>query len=175
MSTSQSRLPRLTSPPAEPRWASGARRFVGGFYLVMGGINTGIVAADPQTYRSFADGAFWPFVTRSWHQLVMSQPYAWFLLLAAGEIGLGVLLLRGGPAARLGWAGVIGFHCLLMAFGLGFWLWCLPALAFLVAAARSDWGPLGSATRPTCEASDVLPEPTGVVDGEQTGHPRGRA
>ena len=39
--------------------ASVVRRAVGCFYLVMGGINAGIVAADPETYRTFADGSFW--------------------------------------------------------------------------------------------------------------------
>ncbi|MCW2737717.1 hypothetical protein [Nocardioides sp.] len=91
--------------------ASSVRRFVGGFYLVMGGINAGIVAADPETYRTFADGAFWPFVTDAWHDVVMSQPIPWFLLLAGGEVTLGLLLLRGAAAARAGWVGVIASTC----------------------------------------------------------------
>jgi hypothetical protein len=145
----ESHVARVLSPASGGRHWSGARRFVGGFYLVMGGINAGILAADPQTYRTFADSAFWPFVTTSWHEVVMASPYVWFLLLAAGEVVLGLLLLHGGPAARLGWAGVIGFHVLLMSFGFGIWLWCLPALAFLVPAARSDWGSLAGRPQPT--------------------------
>ena len=131
-----------TSPDAVPRGrvrASDVRRFVGGFYLVMGGINAGIVAADPETYRTFADGSFWPFVTDTWRSVVMAHPVAWILALAAGEVVLGLLLLRGGAAARVGWAGVIGFHVLLMSFGFGFWLWCVPALLVLVPVARADW------------------------------------
>ena len=62
-----------TPARARPR-ASAARRFVGGFYLVMGGINAGIVAGDPQTYRPFADGAYWSFVTDAWHDVVMAEP-----------------------------------------------------------------------------------------------------
>ena len=34
-----------------------ARRFVGGFYLSMGGVHLGIVVADTGFYRSFADHA----------------------------------------------------------------------------------------------------------------------
>ena len=120
-------------------WAATARHVVGGFYLVMAGINAGIVAADPQTYRTFADGAFRPFVTDAWHTVVMERPHLWFLLLAAGEVVLGLLLLRGGRAARAGWVGVIVFHVLLMSFGFGIWLWSVPALAFLVPSARADW------------------------------------
>lgn len=131
-----------TSPDAVPRErtrASVVRRCVGGFYLVMGGINAGIVVADPGTYRTFADDSFWPFVTDAWRSVVMAHPVAWILALAAGEVVLGLLLLRGGTAAKAGWAGVIAFHVLLMSFGFGFWLWCVPALLLLVPAARADW------------------------------------
>lgn len=96
-----------TTTPARPR-ATKARQLVGGFYLVMGGINAGIVAADPRTYSTFADGSFSSFVTEAWHDVVMAQPHAWFLALATGEIVLGLLLLHGGSAARAGWVGV---HC----------------------------------------------------------------
>ena len=44
--------------------AAYVRRFVGGFYLTMGGINAGIVFADAQTYQHFADAAYLDFVTR---------------------------------------------------------------------------------------------------------------
>ena len=115
------------------------RRFVGGFYLTMGGINAGIVFADPTTYTRFADGSFLPFVTRMWSDVVMSAPTFWGLLLAVGEIALGVLLLRGRRGARVGWAGVLVFHLLLMLFGLGIWLWCLPVLAVLSPVAWAEW------------------------------------
>lgn len=140
-----------TRPDAVPRErtrASVVRRFVGGFYLVMGGINAGIVAADPETYRTFADGSYWSFVTDAWHSVVMAHPVAWILALAAGEVVLGLLLLRGGTAAKVGWSGVIAFHVLLMSFGLGFWLWCVPALLLLVPVARADWPALGDGSAP---------------------------
>jgi hypothetical protein len=84
----------------------------------------------------------------------MPHPHAWFLALAVGEVVLGLLLLRGGPAARVGWTGVIAFHVLLMAFGFGIWVWCLPALAFLVPAARADWPAL--AAPPTAASAPVV-------------------
>lgn len=141
-----------TSPDAVPRErtrASVVRRSVGGFYLVMGGINAGIVVADPETYRTFADTSYWSFVTDAWRSVVMAHPVAWILALAAGEVVLGLLLLRGGTAAKAGWAGVIAFHVLLMSFGFGFWLWCVPALLLLVPAARADWPALSSAATST--------------------------
>jgi len=115
------------------------RRFVGGFYLTMAGINAGIVFADPETFRHFADDSYLWFVTRLWGDIVMAHPSFWGMLLAAGEIVLGVLLLHGGRAARVGWVGVLLFHVLLMLFGLGIWLWSLPVLAVLIPVVRADW------------------------------------
>jgi len=114
------------------------RRIVGCFYLFTGGIHVGIVAADPQFYRHFADGALAGVIRSGWRDVFMAHPAGWGLLLAAGELALGLLLLRGGRWARLGWAGVIGFHLALMSFGWGFWLWSVPALALLVPAAGRD-------------------------------------
>lgn len=150
-----------TSPDAVPRErtrASVVRRFVGGFYLVMGGINAGIVVADPETYRTFADESFWSFVTDAWQSVVMAHPVVWILALAAGEVVLGLLLLRGGAAAKVGWIGVIAFHVLLMSFGSGFWLWCVPALLLLVPAARADWPALSDgSTRASVPAAPTVP------------------
>lgn len=136
----------LTRRPAPaPRWWSSApstaavRRGVGGFYLFTAGVNAGLVAADPGVYRAFADESFVPVVTRAWHDVVMAHPLPWLLALAAGELVLGVLLLRGGRAARAGWAGVLVFQLLLMLFGTGFWLWSVPVLALLAPVVRRDW------------------------------------
>ena len=154
----------LDAVPRQRTRASDVRRFVGGFYLVMGGINAGIVAADAATYRTFADGSFWPFVTDTWRDVVMAHPVPWLLALAAGEVVLGLLLLRGGAGARVGWTGVIVFHVLLMSFGLGFWLWSVPALLVLVPAARSDWPALGVAAPATTRAATGTPPSLTLVD-----------
>lgn len=129
------------------RWQA-VRRFVGGFYLVMAGINAGVVLTDPMAYEHFADGASLPFVVRGWADIVMAAPTFWILLLATGELVLGVLLLRGGLGARVGWVGVLVFHVLLMFFGPGTWLWCLPVLAILTPIARADWAALGAVEEP---------------------------
>ena len=114
------------------------RQIVGGFFLVMGGVHLGLVAADPQIYRHFADAGLFAFVRDGWQEIVMAAPTVWGLLLMGGEIVLGTLLLIGGRAAPWGWYGVIAFHVLLMLFGLGFWLWSVPALVVLVMLARRD-------------------------------------
>ena len=111
---------------------------VGAFYLSMGGVHLGIVAADPETYRHFADSGLFGFVRDGWQDIFMTSPEVFGLLLAAGETVLGVLLLLGGRAAFVGWAGAIAFHLLLMLFGFGIWVWCIPALALLVHLARQD-------------------------------------
>lgn len=107
-------------------------------FLAMGGVHLGIVAADPTVYRHFADGALFPIVRTGWSEIFMANPSVSGLVMTAGEIALGVMLLSGGRWARLGWAGVIGFHLALMVFGWGFWLWSVPALAYLVPAAVAD-------------------------------------
>ena len=120
----------------------------GAFYVCMGGIHIGIAAADPSTYDPFADASPWAFVRDGWTDVFMAHPMAWALLLAAGEIALGVLLLVGGLAARLGWVGVIVFQALLVLFGWGFLVWSVPAAALLLLGARHDW-PRLKATPPT--------------------------
>lgn len=127
--------PAVAEPPAVRR----GRLVVGGFFLSTGGVHLGIVAADTQFYTHFADGALFPFVRDGWTHIFMSTPVFWGLCLFVGETALGVLLMQGGWLARVGWLGVITFQVLLMLFGVGFWLWSLPALAVLVPLARRDW------------------------------------
>jgi hypothetical protein len=127
-----------TTGTATPRRRAVERQIVGGFFLTMGGVHLGLVCADPQIYRHFADGGLFPFVRDGWRDIVMASPSVWGLLLMAGEIALGTLLLVGGRAARWGWYGVIAFHLLLMLFGFGFWLWSIPALVLLVVLAHRD-------------------------------------
>jgi hypothetical protein len=111
---------------------------VGGFFLVMGGVHLGLVSADPQVYQHFADHALFGFVRSGWSEIVMAAPAVYGLLLMAGEVTAGALLLAGGRAARVGWAAVIIFHLLLMVFGWWIWLWCVPALVLLTWLSRRD-------------------------------------
>ncbi|MBG6225939.1 hypothetical protein IWX63_002522 [Arthrobacter sp. CAN_A2] len=120
------------------------RKIVGGFFLFTGGVHLGIVMADPQLYAPFAQESFIPLVEKAWSEIFMAAPARWGLALSVGEATLGVLLLRGGQWAKVGWAGVIAFHLGLMLFGWGFWLWSVPALAFLIWAARADWQSVGA-------------------------------
>src|SRR3954447_16263520 len=92
---------------------------VGGFFLSMGGVHLGLVAADTETYRHFADSGLFASVRDGWQDIFMVHPVVFGLLLAIGETALGVLLLLGGRFAAAGWAGVIVFHVLLMLFGFG--------------------------------------------------------
>ena len=108
------------APPASAGRSSPAMRHwggpvVGGFFLTMGGVHVGLVSADTDVYRRFADEALFGFVRDGWQDIFMAQPALFGLLLAAGEITLGVLLLRGGRAATVGWAGVVGLATALAA------------------------------------------------------------
>lgn len=115
------------------------RKIVGGFFLFTGGIHLGIVAAGPDFYAPFADGALFELVDAAWDRIFMAAPVTWGLALSLGEAALGILLLLGGVWAKAGWAGVIAFHLALMLFGWGFWLWSVPVLAFLIPGALADW------------------------------------
>ena len=138
---------RRQSPHQPTAAVPAMTRAVGGFFLAMGGIHVGIVAADPETYRHFADQPLFGFVRSGWADIFMASPAVWGLVLAAAELLMGALLLRGGPAARIGWLGVITFHVLLMLFGWGIWAWCVPALYVLVRGARRDWSRLPGRVR----------------------------
>lgn len=124
------------------RWT--ARAMIGSFFLWTSGIHVGVAAIDPQSYRHFADAAVMAWVERGWNEVFMANPRMWGLAVAAGELTLGVLLLRGGYAAKIGWLGVIGFHLALVLFGWGFLIWSAPALAVLVVLTRRDWPRLGT-------------------------------
>lgn len=126
---------RLARRPVHPALG---RTVVGGFFLVMGGVHLGLVSADPEVYRHFADHGLFGFVRNGWLDIVMAAPAVYGLLLMAFEITAGALLLAGGRAARVGWAAVIGFHVLLLVFGWGFWAWSVPALAVLTWLASRD-------------------------------------
>jgi hypothetical protein len=131
--------------PVHERAAVG-RMLVGGFFLVMGGVHLGLVSADPQVYRHFADHGLFAFVRDGWQSIVMAAPAVYGLLLMAGEVTAGALLLAGGRAARVGWVAVIVFHVLLMFFGWWVWVWSLPAIALLVTLARRDLDRSGGQT-----------------------------
>lgn len=124
---------------AERRRTPTATAVVGGFYLSMGGVHLGIVAADPQTYRGFADAALFSFVRDGWTEVFMAHPAPWGLALFVGETVIGVLLLRGGRAAQVGWVAVVAFHLLLMLFGWGVWTWSVPVLVLTSVVLRREW------------------------------------
>ena len=114
-------------------------RVVGSLFLWTSGIHVGLVAADTERYRAFADGAL-PFVREAWSDVFMAHPALWGLAVALGELLIGLATLQGGRWTVLGLSGAIAFHLCLMLFGWGFWLWSVPVLAVLVPAAlRQAW------------------------------------
>ena len=134
------------------------RMLVGGFFLVMGGVHLGLVSADAEVYRHFADEALFSFVRTGWQDIVMAAPTVYGLLLMGGEVLAGALLLTGGRAAQVGWVAVIVFHVLLMLFGWWIWVWSVHALALLTWLARRDLGwagvrPAGTVRRESHSAS----------------------
>ena len=115
------------------------RQGVAFFFIGGAVVHISLASFNPDAYAAFADDALFGFVRSGWREVFMSDPPAWALLLALGEATLGAALLLGGTPARWGYVGVIAFHVALMMFGWGFWMWSIPALAFLVWLALSDW------------------------------------
>ncbi|MEO7062081.1 MAG: hypothetical protein ABI083_20380 [Lapillicoccus sp.] len=132
------------------RWT--ARAVIGSIFLWTSGIHVGIAAVAPSSYQHFADAAVVAWVERGWNEIFMANPRAWGLAVAAGELVLGLLLLRGGRSAKVGWLGVIGFQVALVLFGWGFLIWSVPALGVLVVLTRRDWPRLS-----TRESASALP------------------
>jgi hypothetical protein len=114
------------------------RLVIGGFYLVMAGINIGVVVGDAETYRHFADGAVFAFVRDGWLDIVMTAPGVWIGLLAAGEIAIGTALLAGGWWTLPGYAAIIAFHLALVLFGWGFLIWSGPVLLLMALVLRRE-------------------------------------
>jgi len=114
------------------------RLAIGGFYLVMAGINVGIVVGDSEVYRHFADQALFSFVWAGWLDIVMTAPGVWIGLLAAGEITMGAALLVGGRWTLPGYAAVLAFHVALVLFGWGFLIWSGPVLLIVSLAVRGE-------------------------------------
>ncbi|MFM1722328.1 hypothetical protein ABEU20_000882 [Rhodococcus sp. PAM 2766] len=104
------------------------RRLVGGLFVFTAGIHVGIVAADAELYRAFADQSYLPWVRTAWRDVFMAHPAAWGLVVAAGELTIGVLILAGGRRTRIGLIGAIAFHVALMLFCWGYWMWSVPML-----------------------------------------------
>lgn len=105
-----------------------------GFVAMFGAgafVHVGLAIGSPDSYRPFADEALFGWVYDGWQNVFMAHPTVWALLLGAAEFIIAVLLVR---APRLGYIAVVAFHLALMLFGWGFWLWCVPALAFAVPA-----------------------------------------
>lgn len=126
----------MTAPATQIPSATIWRAILWGFVALFAsgaGIHTVLALTTPRSYDGFADAALFNWTTDAWQNTFMAHPTLWALLLAAGELTIAVLLVK---IRRLGYVAVILFHLALMLFGWGFWLWCVPALAFAVPAAR---------------------------------------
>jgi len=132
------------SHPAPRRhlvWVPGIRETrvsIGGFYLVMAGINIGLVVGDSEVYRHFADRGLFALVRNGWLDIVMAAPGVWIGLLAAGEIAIGTALVAGGRWALPGYAAIVVFHLALVLFGWGILTWSAPVLVLMTLVIRRE-------------------------------------
>ena len=118
--------------------STATRLCIGGFFLVMAGINIGIVVGDAEVYRHFADQGLFSLVRSGWLDIVMAAPGVWIGLLAVGEIAIGIALLAGGRWTLPGYAAIIAFHLALVLFGWGILAWSGPVLLLMALVLRRE-------------------------------------
>lgn len=111
-----------------------------GLLMLVGGaaFNAGQLASG-NDYHGFADPAHFRWVTDAWDAVVVARPGVWIGLLVLFEAIVGVLVLAGGRATRVGYVAAITFHALLWLFGwfeTVYALFMLPALVLLLRAER---------------------------------------
>lgn len=111
---------------------------IGEFYLVMAGINIGLVVGDSEVYRHFADRGLFAFVRNGWADIVMTTPGVWIGLLAGGEIAIGIALVAGGRWTLPGYAAIVVFHLALVLFGWGILAWSAPVLVLMALVIRRE-------------------------------------
>ena len=92
-----------------------------------------------ETYRSIAEWGHAPaWVQQAWDSIFMAHPSVYGAMVAIYEMGIGLLMLKGGRAAVLGLWGAIAFHVGLLFLGSFLWPYTLPALALLAVIVRAQ-------------------------------------
>jgi hypothetical protein len=118
-------LPRLKRTGAG-RWATVGRLALGGYFLLMAGVNIGVTLQNAHATYSGLANLSWPYF--AWIPELISGPIAvpFTVLLILWEVVVGVLLLGRGQAVRIAlWAAL--FQMLALAPFLGWYE--LPNLA----------------------------------------------
>jgi hypothetical protein len=107
-------------------------------YLGAGALVNAVLLATGEDYAKFADQAYIGFVRHTWRSLVVPNHVLFISLLVIFEATVGVLVLSGGRRTQLGLTAAIAFHCALLSFGWGFYLWSIPMIAALTVLLRAE-------------------------------------
>jgi len=123
------------------RAAEVGRDAVAALYLCAGAAANALLLATGEDYRKFANGAYVAFVRHTWRTVVVPNHVLYIGLLIAFEATVGLLVLRRGRSAQVGYVAAIAFHVALLSFGWGFYVWSVPmigALGLLLRANADD-------------------------------------
>ncbi|WP_426228454.1 hypothetical protein [Pseudarthrobacter sp. DSP2-3-2b1] len=105
-----------------------ARIFVGVFFIIMAvGVNVVLTVLAPDQFIRLGDEPLLPFYGWVFQNVFAPAPHIVGILAAAGEIGIGLLILSRGRSVKLGLAGAIAF--LIVITPLGIWTLPNPVLA----------------------------------------------
>jgi hypothetical protein len=128
----------LASRSARARYAG--RVAVGVLFIIGGALLHVVNLATGGDYASFADPAYFTWVTDAWRAVVAPNQLFFIGLLAVFEAMVGVLAVSGGRRTQLGYMGVIAFYLALWLFGWIESVWCiamLPPMLLLLRAERA--------------------------------------
>jgi len=123
-----------------PGAAQLGRLLVAAIYLTGSVTHLLVATLQPRLYREFGE---WAPITASflrdfWTSTVVANATAFGLLVAAGELSIGILVLAGGRRTRLGLTGAIAFHLILAGY-FGLWIYAVPAAIGLAVLMRYDF------------------------------------
>jgi hypothetical protein len=115
-----------------------ARALWGVDMLIGGAVLNTVLLATGTDYSAFMDGAWFRWVTDTWHAVVAPHQVLWIGLLILFEAAVGVLILSGGRRTQLGLLATIAFHVALCVMGWGVTLYALPMLLALALLLRAE-------------------------------------
>ncbi|HEY3547215.1 MAG TPA: hypothetical protein VGK17_14170, partial [Propionicimonas sp.] len=121
----------LVALGASLKWPTNTRRFLGGFFIVMGvGVNLVYVLLDPEGFvRIGTDARLLSFYAWAFSTLVALWPIGFGVILASYEVALGTMMIVGGRPGR--WGLLAGITFLVASTPLS--TWTLPNLILAAA------------------------------------------
>jgi hypothetical protein len=132
-------LGRMMGAMRPGRLARGFRALLGLVYVLGSPTHVYLAVANTEAYRAFSEWA--PptsEISRSLWNWFLSNARYLALLIAAFELAVGLLILKGGGPTKVGLLGALGFHIVLAAM-FGMWPYTVPMILLIGWMLRYDF------------------------------------